>query len=127
MARYVYMIVLPDGLLKVGHTGDLRNRFANHRSGRGAFRLIGLCEGSRCLEAGIHAMLSPYRVPSRGRGATRAAELFDVPAEVLAEIETAFNSDVEAFLAKENRDRSFLHLWLTRSIYAAQPDERITQ
>ena len=118
MAGYVYMILRPDGILKVGHTGDLRNRFAVHRSGRGAFRLIGLCEGSLCLEAAIHAMLRPYRLPRHGRGT--APELFDVPADVLAEIEAAFNTDVDRFLAEQQRDRSFLHKTLTTSIYAAQ-------
>lgn len=77
----VYFLLRPDGLLKVGHTTNLKSRLTAH--GLKKEHLIGIMPGDLAHERHCHSVLGKYRVlSSQGKW----VELFDVPSSVIEKI-----------------------------------------
>jgi hypothetical protein len=118
----VYFIRFASGLVKIGHTSQMRHRMAKHRTDSGAFRIIGIVPGGPKVETAMHAVFAQYRVHRTGRGI--AAEIFDFPGSVAAAVEAAFASSVDTFLAEHGCDRGFCKLKRSRSPHAIGADAR---
>ena len=54
-----------DGLIKIGYTGNVGERFSGLKSEHGAIELLGIMEGDRDTENQLHKQFADYRFEKR--------------------------------------------------------------